>query len=334
MKGDAGMTQQDYAARKRDDNPRNRVLLVALMAAILPLFVFSVVLAQSPDPGWVNVSLLLGERDDCSGSDAQTNAPEVPPCQTYSGSLYESLTYVLSDTTNAEAVDIEYWRVGIDADYLYLEWDLVGTNVISASAEHHYVVEIDLPEMGALGEGHQADFYVAFQGKTDFEGVSWLDANGPGYSSYKDAYPPPVAGAYPAAPDPPEDQDGYETKRDETTGRVFGRIFGDKVQMAISWSLLDLAEPPAEFRTRGWTSQSSLLAPDKLTWHDEHAALDLFTNSIDSVDWLTTGPTAISISAFEVSSPAPGSSPVIFLAFGVLLLISLALLAGRLRSRA
>lgn len=310
-----------------------RVLLATLLALILLLVIFSIALAQTPDPAWVSVGLLLGTRDDCSGSGSQTNTAEALPCQSYNGSLYESLSYAFAGDPVAEAVDIESWRVGVDADFLYLEWDLVSTTVISSSANHHYVVEIDLPEMGSLGEGHQADYYVAFLGKTDFDGATWLDANGPGYGSYKDAYPPPVAGAYPAAPDPPPDQDGYETKIDETTGRVFGRIIGDKVQMAISWTLFGLAGPPPEFRTRGWTRQSDVIANDKLTWHDEHAAVDLITNSIDSVDWLTTIPTAITLSAVEVESTGGSVPTVTLLAVGVLALISLALLAGRLRRR-
>jgi hypothetical protein len=145
---------------------------LALLGACL-LAVSSAAHAQ-PSSGWVNTSLLVGTVDDCSGSGAQTNTAEAVPCQSYNADLYETLEYTGASPEPADDADIDEFKVGADASFLYVEWILAGAWDQNTSPSHHYVIEIDVDPSTEM----RGDNYVAIFGKTEFNqsGNPWVDA--------------------------------------------------------------------------------------------------------------------------------------------------------------
>lgn len=264
-------------------------------------------LGPAQDTTWVSAGLQVAEVTDCFGDPAQTDTAEDLPCQTYNGDLYESLEYMGISEEPADDSDIQVFRVGADATFLYVEWDMAAPWDIDTSPSHHYVIEVDVdPSV----EARRGDDYVAIFGKSEFNSTSWVDAflQG-GYTAYADnanggtrndvGGPDPETGdpSCSGCPDPAGGQDGYSGPITQQSGQVFARVISGNVQMAVRWTYLQnsvangnenqtLSGRPTFFAVRGWISQSSSLEQDQLYWHDEHPTTDLPTERFDNVGWL------------------------------------------------
>ncbi|MGD9764858.1 MAG: hypothetical protein AB7V27_14180 [Candidatus Binatia bacterium] len=113
--------------------------------------------SAQPNNSWVDASLVVGTVSDCSGSSSQTDTAQALPCQSYNADLYESLEYTASVPQPADDADIQLFRAGADANFLYVEWDLAADWDVNTSTSHHFIIEVDVdPDM----ETTRGDNYV------------------------------------------------------------------------------------------------------------------------------------------------------------------------------
>lgn len=303
------------------DNPLEhfaQTLLITIVIAAHALAIPHLAAAQ-PDPSWVNGAILVGSVNDCSGPGNQTNAAEAVLCQSYNADLYESLDYTGDNPEPADDTDIQTFSVGADGNFLYVEWDLLASWDERTTPGHQYVVEVDVDPLTE----QRGDDYLAIYGKNEFNTSSWVDAyEQGGFEAYADngdsGTANDVGGTNPATGDPncvdcpapnPNTQDGYTGKICDAEDRVYARIVDGNVQLAVRWTCLEdssnnvLGNPPAAFRVRGWSSQSSTIEKDKLYWHDENLPADIAGENFDNVDWFVAGASI----ATPTNTPMPTS---------------------------
>ena len=280
-----------------------RLFLIVLFA-LASFMIVEPVSAQ--DTNWSTIVSI----DDCSGSSEQTNTPEDLPCQSYSADLYESLEY---SNTAPECCDIQRLNFGSDADFVYVQWDLLGAWNTDCDG-HHAVVEFDVDS--TVETNGQGDVFIAMNMKDECDtGGSWEDGANPGFDAFEDDNDD-VGGANPGSPDFPSGADGYSNDIGSgDSNEVFCRIEGGNFEIAIRRAFIPglAAHPDDDLRIRAWTSQVSTLDKSKLDWHDQQPTSDISGTDFDNTLWGSTVPTALSLVDFGATAERRGMSKLMLL---------------------
>lgn len=314
----------------------------------------AVMAAPTTDPSTFTYAY---EIEDCSGRTANdnydgsdpvveddTNGPNGLPCQSYGLDLYEDLEYgaVGSEKEEeAECADIEYFRVGSDDTWIFIQFDQVSHE--DGCGSHQVAIEFDVDATGAMPESLRSDFLYygatancaegtwtdggAAAGWQGFEDVN-NDAGGaePGTGSTctlpinKDGNDPLTSGdlgsnkyyangedgcsdKYDADESDGDTGDGFESDHKVDGGdQLYCRWDADKFHVAIRRSHMGLSNPASNVRVRGHSDQQSSFDKAKMYDHDANDADFLGSARRDNVDWYTGGnPLAVNLEALQVT---------------------------------
>lgn len=313
-----------------------RAVAVFALLAILILAVAAGAGAQSTTPPF------FWHYDDCDGTVSQSASPEPGNgCQTYNGDVYENVDYTVSPSVPAQCTDIDSLHLGLDEDYLYVEWTLVGP-YISGCSSANLVLEIDADGDPADNGGLRGDYYLTVNLATEADKCgsgTWNDISAASWDAYRDSSSPDNAGG-----DNPNtgfgcgpgcsDYDygggtGYDASHkldgvlcrsvDSAYGSVTAPDFDPQAgfQLAIprAW-FTDPALTCCTPRARAWTSQSSSLPNNKVYWHDYNPADKLAESDtdIDNTEWLAASEARLIVD--KVTTPAADPTAFEFSAKG------------------
>lgn len=355
------------------------VMVLAVLASLSTPFQGSAALAPMAPPS--PPATYQYNVQDCSGLDAQGYSGSNPvvegtqigpkglPCQSYGLDLYENLEYGAAGTStrdNAQCADIEWFRVGSDATWIYLEWDQVSRNP-SQCGSHVVAVEFDVD---ASSESLRSD-YVIYGGSVNCAEGTWTDGKNIGWQGYFDSNnnvggANPGTGATCTSPIDPSprpltkndligqkfyeggadgcsdkydaDQsdgvqgDGYNADNKLDGGDlVYCRWDGDKLHVAVKKSYVSIASSDPDVRVRGWSDQQTSFDKAKFYEHDWKDPDFLGSDRRDNVDW-TSGDNPNAIDLRETAATRVSN----FFALGLVFMIAVAavlMLVLRLRQR-